>query len=82
MSNLLDQDVVFFGTLNCLPVTTQSKCDLTSWTDLLISYSGNRYTNQERLQIVFPRVPLPNRKQISLTESVDVGQVRFHSAVD
>ena len=25
MANLLDQDVVFFGTLNCLPVTTQSK---------------------------------------------------------
>ena len=25
MSDLTDQDVLFFGTLNCLPITTQSK---------------------------------------------------------
>jgi len=58
MANLLDQDVVFFGTLNCLPVTTQR----------------NRYTNAERLQIIFPRVPLPNRQQIVINESVVDGQ--------
>jgi hypothetical protein len=65
MSNLLDQDVVFFGTLNCLPVTTQR----------------NRYTNQERLQLIFPRVALPNRKQISLTESVEAGQDKARLAL-